>query len=87
MLHQDPFTLASFIAWLEKQPSDKQYDWFNISTCVVRQYLRAKGFEQPRPLSSVFPSLEAYWRVGFTQPWTYGAVLVRAREEEERDVV
>jgi len=81
------YSLPSFIAWLEKQPPDTNYDWNSTSNCVACQYLKAQGV-QPlwggnySDLDTIFPSIQAYWRIGATQPTTFGAALARARKEQ-----
>lgn len=39
----DPFSLESLIAWMEKQPAEKAYDYTHPSKCLVAQYLKAMG--------------------------------------------
>jgi hypothetical protein len=41
----DPFSLESLIAWLEKQPADKQYCYLDNGNCLHCQYFTAMGFE------------------------------------------
>jgi hypothetical protein len=37
------YTLANFIAWLEKQPCGGKYDYAEPSTCAVAQWLKQEG--------------------------------------------
>ena len=43
----DPYSLEALIAWMEKQPRRRRYDWFNIEIglngCVAAQYFHALG--------------------------------------------
>lgn len=39
----DPFTLDSFIAWLEKQPAKKTYCYTSTGHCLIAQYLKHLG--------------------------------------------
>ena len=76
------YSIQSFIAWLEKQPRGINYDWFDISDCVVCKYLKAKGLERPTlgpGYDKVFSSSDEYRSVAGAQPWTYGATLARAK--------
>ncbi|MEH2501198.1 hypothetical protein V1290_000009 [Bradyrhizobium sp. AZCC 1578] len=41
----DPFSLESLIAWLEKQPADKTYDYGCNGHCLLAQYFTAMGFK------------------------------------------
>lgn len=34
----DPFSLDSLIAWLEKQPRRREYQWFDCRDCVMHHY-------------------------------------------------
>lgn len=71
-------TVDDLILWLETQPADKTYEWFNLSRCLLCQYLDARGF----------PHRGNYWHiaqklgmedVAGTEPYTFGAALERAR--------
>lgn len=37
----DPLTLPALIAWLEKQPSEKRYDYMCHGECLLAQYFTA----------------------------------------------
>lgn len=85
----DPFSLAAMIEWLEKQPRDKAYDWYDIRGCIACQYLQSLGHKRPWNVAydlhtdgygGPFGSNEAYWNIGQPMPWTMGAALERARE-------
>ncbi len=41
----DPLDIKTLIAWLEKQPADKSYNYQDCRGCVLAQYFRAHGFE------------------------------------------
>ena len=44
----DPLTVPAFIAWLERQPADRAYDWADVSGCLLCFYLReTTGVAQP----------------------------------------
>jgi len=79
----DVFSLDSLIAWLEKQPAETAYDWYDIEGCLSCAYLRAQGVRDPSGdglLSRVFSNHEQYHAVGRPMPWTFGAALTRARK-------
>lgn len=40
----DPFKLETLIAWLEKQPADKPYDYTCNGHCLLAQYFSSYGF-------------------------------------------
>ncbi len=42
----DPFSLSSLVAWLEKQPADKEYCYVDTGRCLLCQYFSAMGFKQ-----------------------------------------
>lgn len=81
----DPFSLESFISWLENQPAEIGYDWEDISGCVVCEYLRdVKDWDEPSEMvlfDRVFaPGTSEYDEVCGSAPWTFGAALDRARK-------
>jgi hypothetical protein len=40
-IKSDPFSLESLIAWLEKQPAHKVYDFFDTHNCMLGQWVRS----------------------------------------------
>lgn len=81
----DPHTLESLIAWLEKQPAAKRYQFMNCSgRCLYGQYLEAMGhsYEAETKLWSgrryLFRSF-VYEEIAGLYPCTFGAALARAR--------
>lgn len=81
----DVYSIAGFVAWLEKQPAAMSYDWMDVSGCICCQYLADAGQPQKmryslgRTLASVFPTTEIYQDICSPKPWTAGAALKRAR--------
>ena len=86
---RDPFTLESLIAWLEKQPTAKRYDYVDSEGCMLVQYFTAMGFEdvsldcggfghsRDGGDDQEYPAIMA--RLASAYPWTFGAALGRAR--------
>jgi hypothetical protein len=85
----DVFSLESLIAWLEKQPAGRKYDWYDINSCMVCQYLDdvcakpdhpgSDDFPRVHSLDKVFIDPDEYHAVGLYGSWTFGAALSRAR--------
>lgn len=82
-----PYTrdIDGLIAWLETQPHDRAYDWYNICGCLVRAFLVEGCGAAMRPSGSaeasydgVFPSVEVYHEIGRKGEWTMGKALSRA---------
>lgn len=76
----DPFSLESLIAWLEKQPADREYNWASIDECMCAQYFGcgadwAERHDQFEFATGIRPDAIALGR-----PWTFGAALERARK-------
>jgi hypothetical protein len=69
----DPFSLDSLIAWLEKQPAEKEYSTDPVA-CVLAQYLG--GFCGGREEEKLIGN-NLY--VIFGEPRTFGGFLSRAR--------
>ncbi len=84
----NPFTLESLIAWLEKQPADTTYCFWDYSGhCLLSSYLSAMG-RNPNPSRRDYVLVSRLDRrasddiggqIALAQPWTYGAALERAR--------
>lgn len=82
----DPYSLGSLIAWLEKQPAGKRYDFHDCNGgCLIGMYYIANGVHNKsrddyRPYTAVFGgSHDLYGQVAATLPYTFGAALERAR--------
>lgn len=79
----DPFSLESLIAWLEKQPADRTYDFCQPSSCLIAEYLKARGEKNIILLSNEVDAL-GWTAIVHPRPtnksgWTYGKALTRAR--------
>lgn len=86
----DAFSIASIIAWLEKQPAARRYSWTEESTscrggCLIHQYLKSHGLD-PSAYYQKIACLETngHYRffdgdVAMERPFTFGAALKRAR--------
>jgi len=88
----DPFSLASLIAWLEKQPPGKTYCYTSNGKCMIARYLINLGHKD------VHVGGSGKWRsdrgrdsweiaakiaIGSwpdVEQWTFGAALERARK-------
>ena len=83
----DPFSLESLIAWLEKQPADKAYDFGDTKNCLACQYFRAMGMNIVGAGGGYVRSGECaedyhfhnFGRITVRGDWTFGAALERAR--------
>lgn len=87
----DVFSLESLIAWLEKQPANKAYDYENCEgKCLYGLYAASYGIAWKAsggagahyPGSSVERSRFCdlvYATTANPFPWTFGAALARAR--------
>lgn len=75
------FSLDGLIAWLEKQPGEREYDFNNCSgECLIGRYLVAVTGCNTHVYTKVFGrNIDHYRSVAYAQPWTYGAALARAR--------
>lgn len=82
----DPLSMEGLIAWLEKQPAAKRYNYNNCQgKCLYGQYMAAHGVvweesgaTENRTARGEFCSL-VYGTVASCRPWTFGAALKRAR--------
>lgn len=72
-------SFAGLVAWLETQPRDDLYDWFEIDRCVVGRYLAAQHPAAVLIYSGLFKNVGEYYRVCQAKPHTFGAALKRAR--------
>lgn len=99
----DPLSFASLIAWLEKQPADKTYDYVDCTECLLSQYYTAMGYQNVE-ITPIFLSHGGPRRDGRVQlpysfnliargngvgrsEWTFGHALVRARQLAKESVL
>lgn len=89
----DVFSLEGLIAWLEKQPAGKRYDWHDPAHCLIAQWLAAEhGYSDPVVRSNKSCDLTAnldsddgvtvLGRIAYggrNPQYTYGAALERAK--------
>lgn len=86
-LKPDIMSMDSLVNWLEQQPSQKEYSYFNHRNCLVAQYLKANGHENPfvysmghyqdnMGIDRSFPM--DFDGIAADQPRTFGAALKRA---------
>ncbi len=88
----DPFTLASVIAWLEKQPATKSYRYADCSGgCLYGQYMSSVrvSWEEARcHFYGPDPHRQfrryVYDHVAREEPNTFGAALKRARAAQTK---
>lgn len=85
----DPFSFDNLVAWLEKQPSDKEYDWAAAGSCLLGQWCESNGlsgedlFNKSIELGNwtgVANNKFADVALGNLSECTFGAALERARE-------
>ncbi|HZR75677.1 hypothetical protein [Bradyrhizobium sp.] len=90
----DPLTIESLIAWLERQPADDFYEYDEPCACMLHQYFTAMGFENVAVgpwdfdhagATGVMLS-DAFHDIASASPGlcTFGAALERARAELAR---
>ena len=79
---RSPFTLEALADWLERQPPEKEYDWFDCANCALGQYARSLGLTyEELPLTfrydgnGVTTSLDLLEEVE-----TFGKAAARARK-------
>jgi hypothetical protein len=90
-IKSDPFSLESLIAWLEKQPGERFYDFYDVHNCMLGQWVRSVD-KKARSMDSVTDSatynvrgrevnLRPLYDIanGGKQFDTFGAALKRAR--------
>lgn len=82
----DPFSLESLIAWLEKQPADKEYDYYDCDgACLYGQYGAAIRLARPMDAwdrvcdSDCLNNRNHAGDIAARTPWTFGAALTRAK--------
>lgn len=78
----EPRSLANLIAWLERQPDRKIYDYTMSERCLIAQWLQSSGEENFNLLSNEVDALFGGngKKIVTPEPWTFGAALKRARE-------
>jgi hypothetical protein len=89
----NPFSVASLIAWLERQDPDRAYCYSSTGECLLARYFRERGFNRVIMAADFFyhwPRVDALYEVTPLPPHfndvakgkirTFGAALLRARE-------
>ena len=88
----DPFSLESLIAWLEKQPANREYDYHKSGQCLIAQWIRSIDPEMSNGPGSSYHYIvfgknrdfrPQFWQVAARgndiNGFTFGAALKRAR--------
>jgi hypothetical protein len=87
----DPFTFESLIAWLERQPAQKEYCFMDNGGCLFFQYLEEMGVDVVGVGGASFrreaddrdggrhPLPTGWPSLASLEPHTFGAALERAR--------
>ena len=91
----DPFSLTSLVAWLERQDPAEAYCYSSTGECLLARYFRERGFHRVIMAADFFyhwPREDALYEVTALPPRfndvakgkvrTFGAALSRARELE-----
>jgi len=94
-IRNDPFALASLIAWLESQEPLSDYCYSNTGECLLARYFTACGFNkvimaagffyhwpQPSPAFEMTKLPPHFNDIAKGKLRTFGAALARARELE-----
>ena len=89
----DPFSLPSLIAWLERQDPREEYCYSSTGECLLARYFSARGFTRvimaadyfyhfPRPgsLYETAPLPPQFNDIAKGKVRTFGAALARARK-------
>jgi hypothetical protein len=82
----DNFSIESLIVWLEKQPADKAYDYHDASNCLLGQWCASMGLEGEdlKDKSINLGEDDDFFDIALEGDYTFGAALVRARNELSR---
>jgi len=76
---RNPLSLEAFAEWLEQQPAEKSYDFFEPANCAIAQYMRHLGFRHV--VYSTFDCRPMQGDDGPTLPREMIDVVVRAAGE------
>jgi hypothetical protein len=89
----DPFSLQSLVAWLERQDPLEDYCYSSTGECLLARYFAERGFNKVIMAAAFFyhfPRRDALYEVAFLPEHfnaiakgkvrTFGAALDRARE-------
>lgn len=82
----DPLSLDALIAWLEKQPANKPYDYCDYGGCVLAQWITSLGGGRGEndsfnyTLDGSVVNVRQFKDLVQTRPWHFGAALDRARK-------
>jgi len=76
----DVFSLEGLIAWLETQNPETEYDYTDISDCLLTRWMRASGQRDFGFSGSPDHTANRFTVAAGNFPHTYGAALRRARK-------
>lgn len=84
----DIFALEPLIAWLEKQPAYKEYEFTEPRKCLLAQYYHAQGYQDVEVGGYIvtldgkkwYDIPDSFGDISAKRPLTFGAALDRARE-------
>lgn len=76
------WSLPRFVAWLEKQPAEREYDYDDCEgACLIGQYLAHRGHPWEGDGARLYVRAPRRFDLGIAcqYPHTFGAALARAR--------
>jgi len=87
-LKPDVMSMEGLVNWLEQQPASRKYEYYDHRNCLVAQYLKAHGYEDPfvysmgrwqdnKGMDWSFPG--EFDGIAADCPRTFGAALKRAK--------
>jgi uncharacterized membrane protein len=75
---QDPYSLDTFIAWLETMPAEGEYNYWDCGDCLVGQYATALGI--PDSWFDIHSANHSqFGLIAALSPCTFGSALERAK--------
>jgi len=78
---------AQFADWVEKQPKDREYDYWDTGNCALCQGLREMGYQVRVAGGMTWEDSDGHkhlipekpMNALFERPWTFGALAERLR--------
>jgi hypothetical protein len=90
----DVFSIESLVSWLEKQPANKAYCYYDHDGCLLHKYFSAVGLNpvwiggltfQTKDFPNVYQPIPEFMQdISAEEPHTFGGALARAREADQR---
>lgn len=77
-------SIEAFADWCEKQPAEREYDYYNWRECACAQYAATLGISAEAWINHAIDHATSMWGeancIASEAPFTFGALSLRLRQ-------